>query len=250
MVDRTPGETGPGDLAARLTAATAASRPWGELAPSERASCLRAVADRLDAASDELVPLAAAESHLGTTRLVGELGRTTFQLRLFADLLDEGSYLRVSIDRPDPSWPPGPRPDLRRMMIPLGPVVVFAASNFPFAFSVAGGDTASALAAGCPVVLKAHPGHPILSERVGALVVDGLRSGGAPAGTFCVVHGEDAGRSAGTSGPARSRVLWSEGGPSSISPPPAPLRSPSTRRWAASIPSSSPDRPWRIEPTS
>ena len=176
----TPGETGPGDLAARLAAATAASHRWGELAPSERGSGLRAVADHLDAASDELVPMAAAESHLGTTRLVGELGRTTFQLRLFADQLDDGSYLRVSIDHPDPSWPPGPRPDLRRMMVPLGPVVVFAASNFPFAFSVAGGDSASALAAGCPVVLKAHPGHPVLSERVGELVGDGLRSEGAP----------------------------------------------------------------------
>jgi NADP-dependent aldehyde dehydrogenase len=199
MVNDTPGETGPGDLAARLAAATVAARPWSEMAPSERASCLRAVADRLDAASDELVPMAAAESHLGATRLVGELGRTTFQLRLFADQLDVGSYLRVSIDRPDPSWPPGPRPDLRRMMVPLGPVVVFAASNFPFAFSVAGGDSASALAAGCPVVLKAHPGHPVLSERVAALVVDGLRSGGAPAGTFCVIHGDEAGRSAVTS---------------------------------------------------
>jgi NADP-dependent aldehyde dehydrogenase len=199
MVDESPGDTGPGDLAVRLEAATAASRPWGALAPSERGSCLRAVADRLDAASEELVPMAAAESHLGTARLVGELGRTTFQLRMFADQLDEGSFLRVSIDRPDPSWPPGPRPDLRRMMIPLGPVVVFAASNFPFAFSVAGGDTASALAAGCPVVLKAHPGHPVLSERVAALVIDGLRSGGAPDGTFCVIYGEDAGRNAVTS---------------------------------------------------
>jgi NADP-dependent aldehyde dehydrogenase len=196
MVDETPGQTGPGDLAGRLAAAAAASGPWGERAPRARAACLRAVADRLDAASDDLVPLAAAETHLGTARLVGELGRTTFQLRLFADELEEGAYLGVSIDRPDPSWPPGPRPDLRRMMIPLGPVVVFAASNFPFAFSVAGGDTASALAAGCPVVVKAHPGHPILSERVGALVEDGLRAGGAPAGTLCVVHGEEAGRAA------------------------------------------------------
>jgi NADP-dependent aldehyde dehydrogenase len=150
----------------------------------------------LHAAADDLVPVAAAESHLGTERLVGELGRTTFQLRLFAELLDDGSYLRASIDLPDPAWPPGPRPDLRRMLVPLGPVVVFAASNFPFAFSVAGGDTASALAAGCPVVLKAHPGHLVLSERTGAVVREALASSGAPEGTFCVIYGDDAGRAA------------------------------------------------------
>ena len=131
MVDDTPSETSPDELKARLAAAAAASRPWGEMVPLRRASCLRAVADALDGASDELVPLAVAESHLDATRLVGELGRTTFQLRLFADQAEEGSYVRVSIDRPDPAWTPGPRPDLRRMMIPLGPVVIFAASNNP-----------------------------------------------------------------------------------------------------------------------
>jgi NADP-dependent aldehyde dehydrogenase len=196
MVDETPSETSPDELEGRLAAAAAASRPWGEMIPLTRGSCLRAVADALDAASDELVALAVAESHLDATRLVGELGRTTFQLRLFADQVEEGSYLRVSIDRADPAWTPGPRPDLRRMMVPLGPVVVFAASNFPFAFSVAGGDTAAALAAGCPVVLKAHPGHPALSQRT-AMVVDGaLTSSGAPEGTFSVIYGDDAGRSA------------------------------------------------------
>lgn len=182
-----------------LAAAAEAWPPWGDYRPSARAACLRDIADALDAAADELVPLAAAESHLTTVRLTGELGRTTFQLRLFADLLDDGAYLGVSIDRPEPSWPPGPRPDLRRMMVPLGPVVVFAASNFPFAFSVAGGDTASALAAGCPVVLKAHPGHPVLSGRTGAIVQGALAKSGAPAGTFSVIYGDDAGRSAVTS---------------------------------------------------
>jgi NADP-dependent aldehyde dehydrogenase len=199
MLDQSPIETSPGDLLDRLTAAAGASRPWSDLAPGVRATCLRAVADALDAASDDLVPLAATETHLGPTRLVGELGRTTFQLRLFADRIEEGSYLRVSIDRPDPSWPPGPRPDLRRMLIPLGPVAVFAASNFPFAFSVAGGDTASALAAGCPVVLKAHPGHPALSERTSNLVIGALDSAAAPQGVFSVIYGDDAGRSALTS---------------------------------------------------
>jgi NADP-dependent aldehyde dehydrogenase len=115
---------------------------------------------------------------------------------LFAALLEEGSFLRVAIDGPDTEWPPGPRPDLRRMMIPLGPVVVFAASNFPFAFSVAGGDTASALAAGCPVIVKSHPGHPALSDLTANVVLGALSASGAPEGTFALIHGDDGGRSA------------------------------------------------------
>jgi NADP-dependent aldehyde dehydrogenase len=196
MVDETPSETSLDELDRQLAAAAAASRPWSEMNHLARASCLRAMADALDAASDELVPLAVTESHLDATRLVGELGRTTFQLRLFAAQVEEGAYLRVSIDHLDPAWTPGPRPDLRRMMIPLGPVVVFAASNFPFAFSVAGGDTAAALAAGCPVVLKAHPAHPALSQRTAMVVDRALTSSGAPHGTFGVIYGDDAGRSA------------------------------------------------------
>ena len=122
------------------------------------------MADQLDAAADELVPIGVRETHLGEPRLRSELRRTTFQLRMFADVVDDGAYLDVRIDHADPDWPMGaPRPDLRRILHPIGPVLVFAASNFPFAFSVAGGDTASALAAGCPVVVKAHPGHPDLS---------------------------------------------------------------------------------------
>ena len=117
---------------------------------------------------EDLVPLAARETHLGIDRLQGELKRTTFQLRLFAELLRDGSFLQATIDHADPAWPMGARPDLRRMLRPIGPVAVYAASNFPFAFSVAGGDTASALAAGCPVLLKAHPSHPELSAATGA----------------------------------------------------------------------------------
>jgi NADP-dependent aldehyde dehydrogenase len=154
------------------------------------------MADHLDAAADELIPVAAAETHLGLDRLTGELRRTTFQLRLFADLVDQGSYLQATIDRPDPTWGPGPRPDLRRVRVAVGPVVVFAASNFPFAFSVAGGDTASALAAGCPVVVKAHPGHPVLSARTAEVLDGALVAGGAPAGLLSVIYGEDAGRRA------------------------------------------------------
>jgi NADP-dependent aldehyde dehydrogenase len=199
MPDLTPSDTSPAELEAVLVAAADASRSWGEMTPAARAACLRAVADALDAGSDELVPMAVAESHLGTDRLTGELIRTTFQLRLFADVVDEGSFLGATIDHPEPAWPPGPRPDLRRMFVPVGTVVVFAASNFPFAFSVAGGDTASALAAGCPVVLKAHPGHPRLSGRTGGTVAGALASSGAPSGTFAVIYGEEAGRAAVTS---------------------------------------------------
>jgi NADP-dependent aldehyde dehydrogenase len=184
------------DLQAVLAAASEAHRPMAELRPAARADLLRRVAGALDAAADELTPLAGRETRLAAARLTGELARTTFQLRLFADVLDDGGYLEATIDPPDPDWPAGGRADLRRMLLPLGPVVVFAASNFPFAFSVAGGDTAAALAAGCPVVLKANPGHPELSGRTGEVVAAALREGGAPDGSFAVVYDEDAGRAA------------------------------------------------------
>ena len=155
---------------------------------------MRAVAAALDARTDDIVALADAESGLGTARLTGELVRTRIQLEMFADAVAEGSFLDVVIDLPDPDALPAPRPDLRRMMVPLGPVAVFAASNFPLAFSVAGGDTASALAAGCPVVVKAHPSHPGLAALCGQVVSEALAAAGAPAGTFAVVFGEQAGR--------------------------------------------------------
>jgi NADP-dependent aldehyde dehydrogenase len=177
-----------------LAAAAGAAGPWAGLERSERSKALRAVADQLDAAADDLVPIGVRETHLGEARLRSELRRTTFQLRLFADLVDDGGYLGVRIDHADPDWPMGaPRPDLRRILHPLGPVLVFAASNFPFAFSVAGGDTASALAAGCPVVVKAHPGHPELSAATAGHVQQALTAAGAPSGTFGLLFGTDAG---------------------------------------------------------
>ncbi len=188
--------TGEAELTATLDAAERASQPLARLRPAQRAVILRGIAEALDAAGDELIPLAERESHLPRARLTGELTRTTFQLRLFADVLDEGSFLNATIDLPDASWPTGARPDMRRTVLPLGPVVVFAASNFPFAFSVAGGDTASALAAGCPVVLKTHPGHPELSRRTGEIIEKALRETDAPAGTFALISGDEAGRSA------------------------------------------------------
>lgn len=182
------------DVPAAVEAAVAAAPRWRALSPSSRAGVLGAVADALDEARDELVGLAISESHLSETRLRGELVRTTFQLRFLGRVIVEGDQLQACIDLPEETWPPGPRPDLRRYLRPLGPVAVFAASNFPFAFSVAGGDTASALAAGCPVVVKAHPGHLQLSSRSGEIVTEALRDAGAPQGTFSLVEGDEAGR--------------------------------------------------------
>ncbi|UOE44215.1 aldehyde dehydrogenase (NADP(+)) [Agromyces larvae] len=177
------------------TAAAAARRAFAATVAStaaDRAAWLRAVADTLDAHGDELVALADEESHLGTARLTGELARTTNQLRLFADAVLEGSYLEATIDHVDPTAIP-PRPDLRRILRPLGPVAVFSASNFPFAFSVAGGDTASALAVGCPVIVKGHSAHPRLSARTAELVAGALAGAGAPDGVFAHVTGRETG---------------------------------------------------------
>ncbi len=160
----------------------------------QRATYLRAAADGLDASVEQLVPVGQRETHLPEGRLRGELQRTTFQLRLIAEVIEDGSYLDARVDHADDAWPMGaPRPDLRRTQVPLGPVAVFSASNFPFAFSVAGGDSASALAAGCPVVVKAHDGHRELSAMTGEIVARSLREAGAPDGAFAVVFGTDAG---------------------------------------------------------
>lgn len=159
---------------------------------AERASWLTATADALDAAGPELIALADLESHLGAPRLTGELARTTAQLRLFATAIVEGSYIEATIDHKNPGMTP-PCPDLRRMLRPLGPVAVFSASNFPFAFSVAGGDTASALAAGCPVIVKGHSAHPQLSLRTAEAVTAALEAAGAPAGIFGHVSGRETG---------------------------------------------------------
>lgn len=151
-----------------------------------RASLLEAIADAVDSNADHLVPIAMTESRLGEERLRGEVGRTTGQLRLMAKVVRDGAFLGVVIDHADPALTP-PRPDLRRMNIPLGPVAVFAASNFPFAFSTLGGDTASALAAGCPVVVKPNPGHPRLSDAIMAIAQDALAAAGAPEGVLGLV---------------------------------------------------------------
>lgn len=185
----TPSEV---DVAAR--AAAAAAPALAALAPEERAGLLRAVAAALESDRDAIVALADAETGLGAARLGSELTRTRVQLEMFAGVVADGTLLDVIIDPADPAALPAPRPDLRRMLLPIGPVAVFAASNFPLAFSVAGGDTASALAAGCPVVVKAHPGHPGLSVHCARLVAGALAGAGAPPGSFGAVYGVDAGR--------------------------------------------------------
>lgn len=169
--------------------ADAAFRVWSRTPRGDRARALRTVADALDAAGPDLVAVAQTETHLAEPRLRGELLRTTFQLRLFAEVLEEGSYLDARVDHADASWPMGARPDLRRTSQAVGPVLVYAASNFPFAFSVAGGDTASALAAGASVIVKAHVGHPELSRRTAAVVTEALSAAGAPDGLFALVEG-------------------------------------------------------------
>ncbi|TDT82136.1 NADP-dependent aldehyde dehydrogenase [Arthrobacter sp. AG258] len=185
------------ELEKLLEAAQTAAAPLAALRPAERAALLDAVAVALERAADHLIPTAEKETRLPEARLRAELKRTTFQLRLFGEVLRDGGYLDARIDHADVNWPMGaPRPDIRRVLVPVGPVVVFAASNFPFAFSVAGGDTASALAAGSPVLLKAHSGHPALSRLTAEVVVAALRDAGAPAGTFALITGTASGAAA------------------------------------------------------
>jgi alpha-ketoglutaric semialdehyde dehydrogenase len=156
---------------------------------AERARFLETIAEQIVALGDALIARAMAESGLPRARLEGERGRTVGQLKLFADLLREGSWQDLRIDSALPDRAPLPRPDMRMRLIGVGPVAVFGASNFPLAFSVAGGDTASALAAGCPVVLKAHPAHPGTSELVARAVVKAVALCGLPAGVFSLLTG-------------------------------------------------------------
>ncbi len=181
-------ETTSAEVDAAVAAAAEALPAWAALADEDRARALEAVADALDEHASELVALADEETALGETRLTGEVGRTTGQLRLFAGVLRDGRYHDVA-----ESPAGGGIPEIGRVSHPVGPVAVFAASNFPFAFSVLGGDTASALAAGCPVVVKAHEGHPNTSARTAQLAADALAAAGAPPGVFALVHGVEAG---------------------------------------------------------
>ncbi|HEU5472324.1 MAG TPA: aldehyde dehydrogenase (NADP(+)) [Actinophytocola sp.] len=181
----------PTDEVDRVAGAAAAAFPaWSGLPATDRAGVLDALAAALDDGADELVAVADDETALGETRLRNEVGRTTGQLRMFADLLRRGLHVEAIISPADPAVA---RPDVRRMLVPIGPVAVFSASNFPFAFSVAGGDTASALAAGCPVVVKAHEGHPQTSVLVARILRGALAAAGVSEDVLGLVHGFDAG---------------------------------------------------------
>lgn len=173
-----------------VTAASAAFPAYRATSPTERAAFLDAAAEEIEAVGDELVERAVLESGLPTARLTGERARTCGQLRLFAEVVRAADHRGVRVDPALPDRTPLPRPDLRVRQVPLGPVVVFGSSNFPLAFSTAGGDTASALAAGCPVVVKAHPAHPGTAEIVARAVAAAAARTGMPAGVFSLVHGE------------------------------------------------------------
>lgn len=182
----------PQEVERYLDAAQRASGLFGASEPAVRIGLLRALADAVDASRDVLVRCAMGETGLGEARLNGEVGRTSSQLRLFADVVREGSYLEVVIDPAATDRVPA-RPDLRRWNEPLGPVLVFPASNFPFAFGVLGGDTASALASGCPVLVKAHGGHPGLSRLLVDLALEVVTSQGVDPGVFAGVFGDEYG---------------------------------------------------------
>ena len=167
--------------------ANAARIQYGNLPGRERARFLRAIADNIEALGDTLLERASLETALPTTRFQGERARTCMQLRMFADLLDEGSWVDASIDHAIPDRQPVPKPDLRAMLRPLGPVAVFCASNFPLAYSVAGGDTASALASGCPVIVNGHTAHPGTAELVGIAIAEAARECDMPEGVFSLL---------------------------------------------------------------
>lgn len=179
-------------LNASVEAAHAAFEKARIAGPGTRAAWLEAIAAGLEQDAGPLVEIAARETHLAGPRLQGELKRTVFQLRLFADEIRRGEHFDATIDHEDGAWGMGPRPDLRRYNVPLGVVGVFGASNFPFAFSVMGGDSASALAAGCAVVHKAHDGHRELAVRTAETVTVALDTAGAPSGLFSLVTGRQA----------------------------------------------------------
>ncbi|MBV8097187.1 MAG: aldehyde dehydrogenase (NADP(+)) [Acetobacteraceae bacterium] len=183
------GEGGPAEVDQACALAWAAFDAFRETGFEPRARLLEEIAQRILDIGDELIERATSETGLPRGRVEGERARTVGQLRLFAEVVREGSWVEARIDPALPDRTPLPRPDLRLRMVPLGPVAVFGASNFPLAFSVAGGDTASALAAGCPVVVKAHPAHPGTSELVGRAVQAAVADCGLPEGIFSLLFG-------------------------------------------------------------
>ena len=177
-------------LAKAIELANVAFTSYSQARGAKRADFLRAIADGLESEVDVIAERMSQETALPDMRCRGELGRTCGQLRMFAQVTEEGSWVDARIEHADPDRAPIPKPDTRMMLCPVGPVVIFGASNFPLAFSTAGGDTASALAAGCPVVVKAHPAHPGTSELVGKVIQQAVQSCELHEGVFSLVYGD------------------------------------------------------------
>jgi NADP-dependent aldehyde dehydrogenase len=180
----------PAEVSAAAEMARGAASAFAATPRSIRAAFLRSIAAGIDAATPQLSARAGLESALNETRCVSEIGRTMNQLRFFAEICEKGEWVGARIEHAQPDRLPTPRPDLRSMSVALGPVGVFCASNFPFAYSVAGGDTASAFAAGCPVIVMAHPAHPGTAELVANIIVTAARSHSLPEGTFSLLIGD------------------------------------------------------------
>lgn len=177
------------EIDSAVAAAKAAFPIYRRISDSDRAAFLQAISREIMAIGDELIQNACAESNLPEARITGERGRTTGQIQAFADFISNPSWKKEIHDPAQPDRAPLPKPDLFQTQIPLGPVAVFGASNFPLAFSVAGGDTISALAAGCPVIFKAHPAHPKTGDLVGSAISKAVASCSLPAGVFALIHG-------------------------------------------------------------
>lgn len=178
-----------GDIDIACCAAADSFAAYSQLPLDERAQFLEMIAEELELKADVFLDVTPRETGLSESRIVGELARTAGQLRLFAGVVRDGDFLGARIDRGDKDRRPFRKPDLRQYWIPLGPVAVFGASNFPLAFSVAGGDTASALAAGCPVVVKAHPAHPMTSSIAAAAIAKAIERSTVPSGVFSMIYG-------------------------------------------------------------
>lgn len=183
-------EVSPAEINIAVTLAEKAFHVYRNINTADKIYFLESLAEAIVLSKDVFVKVAMQETKLPQPRLEGELQRTINQIKLFAALLKEGSWVKAVIDTALPDRKPLPKPDIRQMQIPLGPVAVFGASNFPFAFSVAGGDTISALAAGCPVVYKAHPAHPATSELVAQLLIDTMKKCNLPEGVFSLLQGK------------------------------------------------------------
>jgi alpha-ketoglutaric semialdehyde dehydrogenase len=177
------------DAARAATLAGEAFASYRATPPEVRAAFLRGIAERIDGLGDDLRACVVAETGIPEARVSGEMNRTTNQLRLFADVVSDGAWLGTRVTRALPDRRPLPGPDVRQHKVPVGPVAMFSASNFPLAFSVAGGDTAAALAAGCPVVVKAHGSHPATSELVASAVRSAVAAAGLHPGVFSLLHG-------------------------------------------------------------